>query len=167
MVYRPSEELVLLWESTTLTNLDDLDQGRPTMGVQLVALSDRVETYLGDVAVRLLDLRRTKPMRERIDALRHELKGRPYERSRWDLAMAALTDTGGKEDLSSIFCAELLAESWQAWDLLPADVPSDRWCPADFASMTTLGKGGLRSMRYLKRQPRPKGARKRRRAIHR
>ena len=45
---------IVLWESTTLSDLTDIETGKATKGVQMVFLSDRLRTYEGDVAIRRL-----------------------------------------------------------------------------------------------------------------
>jgi len=50
----PEWDTVLLWESTTLSNLEDIIDGRKKRGVQLVLLSDRMKKYDGEVTVRHL-----------------------------------------------------------------------------------------------------------------
>jgi hypothetical protein len=55
-----------------------------------------------------------------------------------------------EEDLSSLFCSELVAESYQVMGLLPAgkkDKPSNEYVPADFskerANVLKMVKGSL------------------------
>lgn len=39
-----------------------------------------------------------------------------------------------EEDLSSVFCSELVAEAWQRLGWLDAGVPSDNFWPAHFSA---------------------------------
>ena len=79
--------------------------------------------------------------------LRRELRGRPYEQSLVALARAAYDGPGGAnaEDLSSLFCSELVAEAYQRLGLLGDDIASSEFTPSDFAahSPLTLLRGTL------------------------
>jgi hypothetical protein len=71
--------------------------------------------------------------------VRKELSRKPYERSQIELLKAAYDGFGGAssgEDLSSLFCSELVAEGYQAMGLLPefpAGLPSNEYTPIDFS----------------------------------
>ena len=58
----PEWDMVLLLESTTLSNLKDLQTGRIVKGVQLVPFSERLKTYDGGLAIRFLTVNRTPEM---------------------------------------------------------------------------------------------------------
>jgi len=47
-------DFVTVWESTTLSDVADLESKMPRKGVQLVPLSARINRYDGDIAVRRL-----------------------------------------------------------------------------------------------------------------
>ena len=149
MVLRLVEyDFVTLWESTTLSNLTDLDTRMPMKGVQLIPLSDRVQSYGGEIAVRRL---RDAPLDanaiQALMALRKEFRGRPYEKSQAELIKAAYDGPGGhnEEDLSSLFCSELVAESYQRIGLLNEKKNSNEYTPADFSEKQGLKllKGSL------------------------
>lgn len=143
LVYRVDDDLdargtVFCWESTTLHDLVDADTGRLTMGVQRVELSERLERYLaegGEVAVRQLSRALTPDMVRALNAFRHEMSGRPYERNRLALLRAAYDGPGGAngEDYSSLFCSELVAGAFQRMCLLPPSIPAAEYVPGDFA----------------------------------
>lgn len=151
MVYSISEhDMVLLWEATTPTNVADVNTGEPRDGVQMVPLSDRLRKYNGDFAFRLLDLDVTGEMLTALQRFRSEVKARPYEKDKIELVKAAYDGPFGKnqEDLSSLFCSELIAEAYQRMGLLPFapnDKPSNEYVPGDFSSEAglTLLKGEL------------------------
>jgi hypothetical protein len=130
---------VLLWESTTLADLPDVETGKAQAGVQLVYLSDRLATYAGKFKLRPLDKPVTADMAAALDRKRTELRGRPYELEKLDLLNAALDGWLGaskRERLSSLFCSELVAEAYQAMGLLhepPRGLPSNEYTPHDFA----------------------------------
>lgn len=82
LIVEEFDRMVLLWESTTLSNIPDIESRAPTKGVQSGA--------------------------------RKELSRKPYERSQIELLKAAYEGIGGAssgEDLSSLFCSELVAEA--------------------------------------------------------
>jgi hypothetical protein len=129
---------VLLWESTTLSDIPDLESRLPTRGVQLVPMSQRLASYHGRVAVRRLTPRPTPAMVHALARRRAQLSRRAYEQHRLQLLRAAYDGLGGnnREDLSTVFCSELVAEAYQAMALLPeppAGRPSNEYTPVDFA----------------------------------
>lgn len=148
IVVLPEYDFVTVWESTTLSSLIDLDTKVPRKGVQLVPLSSRLEGYGGEIAVRQLedvtfDIEDVKQLME----LRRELAGRDYEQDKIELIKAAYDGPLGRnaEDLSSLFCSELVAEAYQRLGLISADKPSNEYTPADFSEkkQLTLLKGTL------------------------
>ncbi|MCG7565870.1 hypothetical protein MHM95_06160 [Pseudoalteromonas sp. CnMc7-15] len=144
----PEYEFVCVWESTTLSNLSDLATGEPVRGVQLVPLSERVNTYQGNIAIRQLEgVDQAELNHEALIQLRKELAGRPYEQRQLELLRSAYDGPFGanQECLSSIFCSELSAESYQALGLLNESLPSNEYTPADFseAKNLTLTRGHL------------------------
>jgi len=141
-------DFVTVWESTTLSDVADLESKMPRKGVQLVPLSARINRYDGDIAVRRLqgveigadDIRK-------LMQLRREIAGREYERDKIELIKAAYDGPFGRneEDLSSVFCSELVAEAYQRLGLLAEDKPSNEYVPADFSEKRGLQllKGSL------------------------
>ena len=123
MVFNLAEyDFVTLWETTTLSSIEDLDTREMRKGVQLIPLSDRVQTYDGEIAVRRLNgITLGEPEIEALMDLRKEFRGRPYETSEIELIKAAYEGPFGlnEEDFSSLFCSELVAESFKRMQLLP------------------------------------------------
>ena len=140
MVVRlPDWNMVLLWESTTLSNIADVMDGKAKQGVQLVALSERLRTYGGEAAIRRLSVKRTAAMNNALMKLRQEVKGRPYEKSKVELVKAAYDGWWGEntENLSSLFCSELVAEAYQRMGLLSnakRALASNEFTPKDFSA---------------------------------
>ena len=139
---------VFLWESTTLSDVNDIETGRATKGVQLVPLSQRIKGYSGDVTYRPLDKKVSAAMLKKLGDCRARLARKPYERGEAELFKAAYDGLGGKssgEDLSSLFCSELVAEAYQSMGLLPEypdGPPSNEYVPLDFSErreITLLG----------------------------
>ena len=148
MVLRlPQYKAVFLWESTTLSNLKDAIDGRIKKGVQLILLSDRLQTYNGDVCLRPLKNHQVSlESYGNLMDLRESLRNRPYEKDQIELIRAAYDGPLGDnaEDLSSLFCSELAAEAYQALGLLqspPIGTPSNEFTPSDFAKDLPLQSG--------------------------
>ncbi|WGV98849.1 hypothetical protein QF117_10525 [Vibrio sp. YMD68] len=143
----PAYDTVMLWESTTLSNIRCVELGRQHKGVQLVPLSERIASYDGEVCIR--QLTSDIPELQRIVALsglREKLKGAPYEKSTWQLIKSAYKGPFGrnKKDLSSVFCSELVAEAYQELGLLCRTPPSNEYSPACFADpQLTLNEAQL------------------------
>lgn len=145
VVVLPEYDLVTVWESSTLATIPDIDTHAPNKGVQLVPLSARLEQYEGEIAVRQLqNVRFKKEDIRSLMQLRRELAGRKYEEEQIQLIRAAWDHAFGRnaEDLTSLFCSELVAEAYQRLGLLGEDKPSNEYVPADFS-----GKRELRLLR--------------------
>ena len=129
-------DMALLWESTTLSNIADLESGVPRQGVQLVPLSARLASYDGEVSIRALTTPLISSQRETLKAFRKEMTGRAYEEDKLELARSAYDGWGGgnREDLSSLFCSELVAEAFQRIGLLSEAIPSNEYTPKDFST---------------------------------
>lgn len=126
---------VLLVESTTLSKMPDLWTGRRTEGVQAVYLSQRIATYQGAVWIARGKRPLERAEEERLARVLYELRQRPYERSYWTLARAALPNWlgGNGPDPSSLFCSELVAIALQAVGRLPMSPPADAYAPHELA----------------------------------
>ncbi len=151
----PEYNFVTVWESTTLSSTIDLDTNTPRKGVQLVPLSARVNGYDGDIAVRSLDgVSNNQINIAALMDLRRDVTGRPYEESKIELVKAAYDRPLGRnsEDLSSLFCSELVAEAYQRLGLLDERKPSNEYTPADFSDKYDLSLlvGSLRDEILIK-----------------
>lgn len=132
---------VLLWESAPSEDLAELAHIHAPGGVRLIPMRERLRHYVGHVAVRHLHVHRHAEMLSSLHAFREEIAGRPYEQDRWELFKAPYDGPFGgnsKEELSSVFCSELVAAAYQRMGLLPPDPPSNEYIPADFASEAGL-----------------------------
>ncbi len=149
MVLRqPDYDLVLLWESTTLSNLKDIEDGKAKRGVQLVSLRERLRAYRGDVVIRQLQnisIDENPKMKTALLDFRTEVRDRPFEDG-WLALLKSAVDYFGRfsknqEDLSSLFCSELVAEAYQRMGLLaevPDGEPSNEYTPIDFSEKKKL-----------------------------
>lgn len=143
MVYTFEDRLdpnrtVFCWESTTLSDIKDAETGKLTKGVQRVELSERLERCFAqgyEISVRQLNMPLTDAMIIALNQFRHDVSGRPYERNKIELIKSVYDSIfgGNKEDLSSLFCSELVAEAYQKMRLLTEDLPSNEYTPKDFS----------------------------------
>jgi signal transduction histidine kinase len=140
----PGREEPLLWESTVLETVADIGQKAPKSGPQLVPLADRLRTYETNVyAVRFLKVLRPPHMQR--DLLRYfsEVHRLPFPR---DLAVIGRV-TGARlfprwlrwmKPFKSVFCSELVAESYIRMGLLPPFPPAASYTPPDFSAERKL-----------------------------
>ena len=133
------------------------DVSKKTYGgeVALYNAEDRIALYDGDIAYRPLQQANGARGFSSKDAaafqpIKDNLLGRPYETNKLELMKAAFDPkifgyelAKNHPDLSSIFCGELLAETYQRLGLLQADLPANEYVPADFDKnhVTSLEKG--------------------------
>lgn len=134
-----------LWESTTLSNLKDATDNTFKKGVQLVLLNERIKNYDGEIAIRQLkgiNIDNNSKNLQQLTQLQQELKNRPYEKHKLELLHAVIDRFDGvnrnKEDLSSVFCSELVAEAYQRLGLLDELKPSNEYIPKDFSEKGNL-----------------------------
>ena len=136
MVINHPEFDLAIWESTISTGVEDLESGCVCAGVKLVRLQNRIANYTGAISIRKL-MGGTLPERrlQQLLALKEELNGKRYETSNLQLAKAIYDGPLGlnREDLTSIFCSELVAKAYQCLGLLPKHIPCNEYTPADFS----------------------------------
>jgi hypothetical protein len=132
--------MVAVWESTTLSPVADMETGRLHRGVSLVPLSQRVATMRGRLAWRRLNRPITPAMERALWRARRRLGRRAYEQDALELLRSAYDGPGGlnREDLSSVFCSELVAAAYQAMGLLAepgaGGWSSNEYVPRDFST---------------------------------
>jgi len=129
---------VLVWESTTLSDVPDIEHGHGVKGVQLVSLSKRVDTYPGALAIRSLHGPRPLIMGARFRAAHDAFHDTPYEQRLISLVIAGI---GGvlhdlaPRDTSSLFCSEVLCATYAHLFDSPAwwaENPTT-WSPKNFS----------------------------------
>jgi hypothetical protein len=128
---------LLLWEATLDTDLADVATHEIAAGVHLYDLEEWIRHYGGETVIRPLRVERTEAMRAALLAFYREARGRPYERNRLELFRSVYDGPLGrnrKEDLTSFFCSELVAEAYQRMGLLPTTPPANEYTPGDFSS---------------------------------
>ncbi|MCB2145588.1 MAG: hypothetical protein KQI81_03885 [Deltaproteobacteria bacterium] len=141
MVVRAREpDVTLLYQTTPLCKAKDFFEGTLKNGVQINVMSEAVNGYNGKVAVRHLSVARTPEMLNDLSRFRQEVKNRPYESHIIQMVKAVWDGPLGhvEEDLSSLFCSELVAEAYQRMGLLPSNecggCPCSEYTPKDFST---------------------------------
>ncbi len=151
MVVRSEEyDMLLLWESTTLSKIKDV-HGTAKQGVAIRPLSEVIENYEGRVGIRSLVNPLSKEQIVELVKTRAEFKGRNYEENKLELFKSAYDFIGGhnEEDLSSLFCSELVAEAYQRMGLFYENTPSNEYTPADFNNPLPFKQNGLLPLYYI------------------
>ena len=141
MVVRAKEpDVALIYQSTPVCKAKDFFDGNLKNGVQINVMSEAVKGYNGKVAVRHLSVARTPTMLNGLSEFRQEVRDRPYEKRIMDMVQAVWDGPLGhvEEDLSSLFCSELVAEAYQRMGLLPRNQSggkeSSEYTPKNFSS---------------------------------
>lgn len=122
MIYRHrTTDVVYLWESVI------------SCGVRRIALFDRISHYNGQIAVRCLSI----PLSDQhlMEAFRRH-RGKSYEDNPFELARAAYNGVGGQNTPhpETLFCSELIGETYQIGEKLCKGIITNELVPADFSS---------------------------------
>lgn len=127
--------ILMSWESTMLVNQPSLDSGIIETGVMILNLGRRIAEYDGEIAVRRLRQPLTPRQIQQMMEMRQRMRKVPYERNYIELVKSAYDGPFGhnKEDLSSVFCSELIAAYFKLIKLLRADKTSNEYTPRDFS----------------------------------
>lgn len=138
---------LMIWEaSTNKAGLVDIESGKVRKGVELLPLKEKIFSgWYNRVAIRRLvdiDDEKRNEMYQELLKFRTEVQGRPYEKSKVELILSALDFQeeylsflrNTKEDLSSLFCSELVAETYKRMGLIAGKRLSNEYTPDDFAS---------------------------------
>lgn len=147
-------EYPLLWESTTLDNIEDIHFHDKKDGPKVVPLLDRIKTYKGYQAYRKLDIKRTEEMVMPLYSYLFEVHGvgiptlwkSIVEVVEGKLLHKTVTD-------KKIFCSELIATSFMKMGLLPETIVPNSFMPKDFSSKGHLNllKGKLEPEVYIEK----------------
>ncbi len=137
---------VHLWESTPLKNLCDVHSNIAQDGVQVVLLSLRVQTYGGDVAIRKLRFNNDengttrKEVCRQLFLFRDEVRGTEFDGNIYKLLKAFIDFVkprkirNFRENLTKIFCSELVAAAFMEAKLLDKSSPAEEYTPKQFSS---------------------------------
>ena len=140
----------------------DVESGNVRKGVELLPLTHQIYSgWYERVAVRRLtgiDDEKRHEMYKQLLSFRKEVQGTPYEKSDLELIRSGLDEDylsflkNDTEDLSSLFCSELVAEVYKFMNLLKTDKLSNNFTPDDFTSGSglTLEFGQLEPEVYIK-----------------
>lgn len=116
-----------LLESTTLNGAN---------GVRIIKIRDLLKEYKGSVYVRHYKHEPTYSQIEKLTNFAKAVNGEPYEKSLWDLLTSAIDWLPNpREDLTSYFCSELVAETLKMTDILETDRPSDDYSPKEISEI--------------------------------
>ena len=128
------------------SGLVDVESSKVRKGVELIPLRHKIFSGWYDrVAIRKLsdvsDKQRENMYRELL-MFRKEVQGRPYEKNKIELILSAIDAQekylsflrNTQEDLSSLFCSELVAEAYKRMGVLNTTKFSNEFTPDDFSS---------------------------------
>ena len=139
-----------LLTSPPFTGLVDIESGKVRRGVELLPLRHKIFSgWYNRVAVRKLagiPPEKRVELYEELLKFRKEIQGRPYEKDKVELILSAIDIQEGflsflrnqHEDLSSLFCSELVAAAYQRMGLLGKEKLSNEYTPDDFCSARNL-----------------------------
>lgn len=133
-------DVVLLYQSSPLSKVHDYTHRAPKPGVQINVFSETCEHYDGDIALRRLNYDLSDTMLDALSSFRQEMKHRSFETSTLEIIKAAYDGPLGnnEEDLSSLFCSELIAAAYQRMGLINYQLPSNEFTPRDFSEKGSL-----------------------------
>jgi len=140
-------DFLALWEPATLGETKSSGSNEPRKGVKLTPLSDIVSCHSGEMVVRRLrGVTLNGVDMQRLMRFRAEIKGRRYDQGQLALIGSAYVGPFGLNDidLTSLFCSQLLAETYQQLGLLSEGKSANEYMPADFSEKRD---GGLRLLR--------------------
>lgn len=128
-------DFLTIWESSIREDTLDVEAGLHRTGVRLVSFQDRVEAFEGEISIRKLQVDVLSESLCGLMQLRAELRCRAYERNKFELIKASNERAfcNKAENLSSLFCSELVAEAYQRLGLLTEDKHSNNYAPVDFS----------------------------------
>lgn len=142
----PLTKLILYESTIDYVGLVDVESGEVCRGVELLPMTYQIYSgWYERVAVRKLtgvSEEQRKDMYKRLLEFRKQVQGRPYEKSDLELIRSAFNFSESylnflgntHEDLSSLFCSELVAEAYKCMGLLKTERLSNDFTPDDFSS---------------------------------
>ncbi|EFM10379.1 conserved hypothetical protein [Paenibacillus curdlanolyticus YK9] len=139
MIVRTPDDQLLLWESTSLDNLEDVRFHDQKPGPQLVRLVDRLSTdvsckYDGKFAIRRLNVDRTPQMLEKLNSFMEQVYEATFP-SHLHMYLEVLEGKLGiRTSFQDFFCSKLLAETYIQLGLLPDHPVANSYEPASFTS---------------------------------
>ena len=144
IVRLPGNPSPLIWESTPLDNIPDVELKEKKSGAQLVYLKQRLETYETDVfAIRHLKVVRDAAMMESLLSFIYYAHTLSFPDDLQMFAKVIRAKIFGrfyrmKRRYKNIFCTELVSESYIKMGLLPPSPPPSAYMPVDFSARKKL-----------------------------
>jgi ABC-type amino acid transport substrate-binding protein len=144
IVRLPGNPSPLIWESTPLDNIPDVELKEKKSGAQLVYLKQRLETYETDVfAIRHLKVVRDAAMMESLLSFIYYARTLTFPDDLQMFAKVIRAKIFGrfyrmKRRYKNIFCTELVSESYMRMGLLPPAPPPSAYMPVDFSARKKL-----------------------------
>ncbi|MCD1260472.1 hypothetical protein B5M42_016855 [Paenibacillus athensensis] len=137
MVVRLDAEEILIWESTSADNLQDVRFHDTAPGPQLVRLIDRISTDVSNdtdtlFGIRKLQVERTPAMLEAMNAFFREVYEAEFPGTARMYAEVLAGKVGIKTSYKDFFCSKLLAATYIQMGLLSEDRPPNDYEPKDF-----------------------------------
>ncbi|ANY65866.1 hypothetical protein BBD42_04830 [Paenibacillus sp. BIHB 4019] len=157
IVRLPQYDFPLLWESTTFDNIPDVLLGKTKNGPMLVPLHERLRTDVDNIwdpmfAFRKLNVQRTPQMQAALLDVIQELHHASFPNEEQMLRIVVDGKLGIAGGNNSLFCSQLLAETFIRMGLLPPHrVPNSYW-PVDFSTqghVELLDNAGFSEELYL------------------
>ena len=139
----------LLWEATTLSNLNDVITGDTLEGPKIVDLRERLEQYGREIvpyvkpsfAWHAIEYDRPKDIADSILNLHkeyHGIKEASDVQMTWDVIQGRYLNREVKKD--SFFCSELVAITYMALGLIGKKHPYNAYVPKDFTDKNSYLK---------------------------
>lgn len=126
-------DTVMVFEANGYSEKDD-SPGAVQEGVSCMSLSDRILRYEGSVAIRCLTDTYPSEAYAMVEQRMKQFRGVAYERDYSELMLSAFGQSSG-EDLTNLFCSELVAECLEPLGVLPIR-PSNSFSPAHLGGST-------------------------------
>ena len=139
IVRMPGNPAPLIWESTPVDTIADVELKEKRSGAQLVYLRERLETYETDVfAIRYLKVVRDAAMMKNLFNFIYYAHTLPFPDNLEMFTKVIWAKIFGrfyrmKSRYKNIFCTELVAESYMRMGLLPLSPPPSAYMPVDFS----------------------------------
>ena len=139
-------DAVFCFESTTISSVLDITTGSKARGVQLTPLSSRIKSVKGEVYIKRLEKELFPEQKKAFFKLMINFRGRGYESDKMQLLRGGANT---KEDLSTIFCSELVAATLKGCGLLDESRASNSYYPKAFAGPLQLIDNSLLALQSI------------------
>jgi len=158
MVVRLDAEDILIWESTSADNLQDVRFHDTAPGPQLVRLIDRISTDVSNdtdtfFGIRKLNAERTPEMLKAMSAFFEDVYDAEFPSTARMYAEVLAGKVGIKTSYKDFFCSKLLAATYAQMGLLTGDRPPNNYEPKDFTpagNVVLTGEAALGDCCFIK-----------------